>query len=398
MLTLQKPIILNMKVKAIVFSILLLMGVTDASFPQPPQRVILFMIDGFHWQAPSLLSMPVFNSLIKEGTYIEKSCMILPHHPTVGDYSKYNSCSFPNPMLQAGTVFIRPENKYIQEIFTGKQTAIVVNTAAYRSVARGFTTQIMDPSLTDRQVVAQAMALLKQQDPVFMRIHLQTPGELGTFISLKTTPDQPYYRNIFGNGSPYVKAIEEADQLLGQFISFLKNEGKWEGTVLIVTSDHGQSRIGWHPLFDEESWVTPLVFVGPGIARGRVLPYFEHTDLAPTIAWLLGSEAPNKDGGAGTAVNEIMDNTDIKDYHPKMYIRTLNRQIKEFNILKARMILKAEKERFLSNMIAALENENLTPEPFYHQDRVTDWYKAGSFSHLIEANEKILQQMRNELK
>jgi hypothetical protein len=61
------------------------------------------------------------------------------------------------------------------------------------------------------------------------------------------------------------------------------------------------------------------------------------------------------------------------------------------------MILAAEKERYLSNVIASLQNTNLTPEPFYDQDRITDWYKAGSTKHLIEANEKILQQMRKEL-
>lgn len=378
-----------------IVSFVIILSMSQLSFAQS-RRVILFLIDGLHWEAPQLLKMPVFNSLIKEGTYVQKSCMILPYHPTVGDYSKYNSCSFPNPMLQAGTVFIRPENKYIQEVFPGKQTAFLVNTAAYRSVARGFTTCIMDASLTDAQLVEQAMSVLKKQDPVFMRIHLQSPGDIGTSIAVNSE-GKPYSRNIYGEGSPYIKAIEEADRLLGQFIAFLKKDGKWDNTFLIVTSDHGQSLIGWHPLFDEDSWVTPLVLMGPGIAKGRELSYFEHTDLAPTIAMLLGAEAPNNDGGAGVAVKEILENTTGRTGQFRMYIKKLNQQIKEFNLLKSQMILRAEKERYLSNTIAALENGNLTPEPFYHQDRITDWYKAGSFSHLLEANEKILQQMRKEL-
>lgn len=364
---------------------------------QNPDRVILFMIDGMNWKNPDTLNMPVFNSLIKEGTYIQKSYVIIPHHPTVGDYSRFNSCSFPNPMLHEGTIFIKPENKFLQEVISpGYQTAFIVNTSAYKSVARGFTTCIMDPSLTDDQVVTQSIELLKNQDPRFMRIHLQTPGDIGTKISL-SGPEIAYARNIFGKNSPYMKAIENADILLGEFVSYLKTSGKWEHTVLIVTSDHGQSKIGWHPLFDEDSWVTPLVFVGQGIAKGRQLPYFEHTDMAPTIAWLLGVEAPNNDGGAGKAVKEIRQQNDLSnDSHP-MYIRTINMQIKEFNILHARMILAAEKERYFSNIIASLENQNLTPEPFYHQDRITDWYKAGTAQHLIDANEKILKQMRKEL-
>lgn len=391
-----------MRVIGIVFlTFVLFMFTTGLTFSQPAsasaERVVLFMIDGFHWQAPDKLKMPVFNSLIKEGTYIQQSYMIMPHHPTVGDYSKFNSCSFPNPMLHEGTVFIKSENKFLQESISPKyQSAFIVNTAAYRSVARGFTTAVMDPTLTDDAVVKQAMELLKHQDIRFMRIHLQTPGDLGTKISLMAS-DKPYARNIFGDGSPYVSSIENADKLLGQFIEFLKSSGTWNKTILIVTSDHGQSKIGWHPLFDEDSWVTPLVFVGPGIAKDRQLSYFEHTNIAPTIAWLLGVDAPNNDGGAGKVVKEIMQKTDISNYTPPAYIKTLNLQIKEFNILRAKMILAAEKNRRFSNIIASLENQNLTPEPFYHQDRITDWYKAGSVQHLIEANENILRQMRSEL-
>jgi len=364
---------------------------------QKPDRVILFMIDGLHWKAPDTLNMPVLRSLIKVGTYIRKSYVIIPHHPTIGDYSKYNSCSFPNPILHTGTIFVRPENKMVQEVFSsGQQTAFVVNTSAYRSVARGFTTSIMDPSMSDEETCAQAISVLKVQDPVFMRIHLQSPGAMGTEVSL-STPEKSFYRNIWGKDSPYIQAIENADRLLGLFVDSMKETGKWEGTVLIVTSDHGQGNVGWHPLFDEDSWATPLVFSGAGIAKGRQLPYFEHTDLIPTITWLLGAEKPNSDGGAGSAVEAIVENSDGKNYHPKMYIRKINQQIREYNILRARMLIESEHNKYFLNIIASLENQNLTKEPFYHQDRIMDWYEAGSAARMIEANEKILVQMRSEL-
>jgi len=360
-------------------------------------RVILFMIDGMNWKAPDTLNMPVFNSLIKDGTYIQKSYMIIPHHPTIGDYSNFNSCSFPNPMLHEGTVFIRPENRMIQEMISpGRQTAFIVNTSDYYTVATGFTTCIMDPSLSDRQVVEQAISLLEKQSIAFMRVHLQTAGNLGLSVFM-SSPDEPYHRDIWGRNSPYSDAIENADKLLGEFIAYLKKSGKWDNTILIVTADHGQSQVGWHPLFDEESWSTPLVFHGPGIAKGRELPYFEHTDLAPTIAWLLGVEHPNPGGGGGNPVKEIMANSDVSRYIPEIRILKINQQIKEFNLLKSELLLMAEKKRYLSNVIAALENTNLTKEPFYHQDRITDWHKAGSAEHMIEANENILKMMRGAL-
>ena len=361
------------------------------------ERVILFMIDGMHWQAPEKLNMPVYNSLIKEGTYVQKSYMIIPHHPTVGDYSKFNSCSFPNPMLHEGTIFLSPENKMIQEMIPPKyQTAFVVNTTAYRSVGRGFSTCIMDNKLTDDQTVEQAIKLLESQNIRFMRVHVQSPGSIGTNIAM-FSEGKTYARDIFGKGSPYVNAIENADKLLGKFIDHLKKTGKWESSVLIVTSDHGQSKVGWHPMMDEDSWVTPLVFSGKGIARGRELPYFEHTDLAPTIAWLLGVKSPNNNGGAGKTVKEIMENVNITSYNPAQYIKTINQQIRQYNILYAKMVLVAEKDNYVANIMSSLSNENLTPEPFYHQDRITEWYKADSTEHMIKANEVVLQKMKEIL-
>jgi len=369
------------------------MSVFSVKSQTPVQRVILFTIDGLHWEAPQKLNMPAFNRLAKEGTYIRQSYMIIPHHPTIGDYSKYNSCSFPNPILHQGTIFPDIRHKMIQELFSpAQQTVFVVNTVAYVSVGRGFSTCIMDDTLTDAQVVEYSCEVLKNQNPVLMRIHLQKPGQLGYEIS-QSTSDKPYYRNIFAAHSPYVEAIENADRLLGQFVKFLKDANLWDGTVLVVTSDHGQSRIGWHPLFDEDSWTTPLIFVGNPIAAGRELPYFEHTDLAPTIAGLLGKEGPANDGGAGVFVKQILKNTDVSGYTPAENIKIINRQIREYNFLRARLILLSETDAYYANVVALLDNEAFA-KPFAHQDRILDWGKAGNTASLIETNEAVLKQMR----
>lgn len=358
------------------------------------KRVILFGIDGLHWEAPEKLNMPVFNSLIEQGTYIQKSYMIIPHHPKIGDYSKYYSCSFPNPVLHQGTLFLSPDNKMIQEVFTPEQqTAFVVNTPAYKTVGRGFSTCIMDASLSDEQVVEQAVNILKTQNPVFMRVHLQTPGSKGYEVS-QSTPDKAYFRNIYGTNSPYIETIENADRLLGQFVAFLKKSDLWNETVLIVTSDHGQSKMGWHPLFEEESWMTPLLFVGPGIAEGRRLSYYEHTDLAPTILGLLGKRAPNRDGGAGIFNKVIMAEKDISNYNPNQDLKTFNEQIKEYNLLKARMMIASEDDGNFAITLALLDNNFSPTGPFNDQDKILEWRQTGSTAALIEYNEKFLKKMR----
>lgn len=366
------------------------------SLEKKPERVIVFLIDGLHWKAPEKLNMPVLNGLISQGTYINQSYMIAPHHPTVGEYGRIHTSSFPNPVLQEGTLFIKSGNKMLQEAFPATDvTAFVTNTRAYLSVSRGFTINIHHPGITDETVVDQSIDLLNRYDIRYFRMHLQTPGNEGRYLTY-TSPDRPYYRNIWGAGSPYTASIEKADQLLGRLVAFLKESGKWDSTLLVVTSDQGQSEQGWHPIIEPDSGITPLLFIGPSVAAGRQLPYFEHTDLTPTITGLMNIEPPNNDGGAGRFIEAILSHASA-DLHHSQYIKRINEQLNEYNALRSRILLAAEKNSYYSSLISYLENELLTPEPFYHQDRFFEWYKAGSTAHLIEVNNQILSQMKEEL-
>lgn len=108
-------------------------------------------------------------------------------------------------------------------------------------------------------------------------------------------------------------------------------------------------------------------------------------------------EQPNKDGGAGMFVKEVMQTADASSFRHPGYIKTINQQLNDFNALRARVMIAGETDSYYSSLISYLENELLTPEPFYHQDRFLEWYKAGNTTHLIEANNKILKQMRDEL-
>lgn len=361
-----------------------------------PERVIVFIIDGLHHKAPDRLNMPNFNQLRKEGCYVNKSVMIAPHHPTVGDYGKQHTCSFPNPVLQSGTLLIKPEHTYLQEWFPKTaNTFFFANTTAYNSVTRGFKYVVQDPSLNDEALVKQAMNYLSSGPVQYMRVHLQTPGNLGRSLS-NTTPDKPYYRNLWGAGSPYVAQIEGADKLLGQFVAQLKTQNLWQSTLLLVTSDQGQSEIGWHPVIDPDSWVTPLVMVGPGIAAGRTLSYVEHTDLSPTLAKAVGIAAPQTTN-LGKVVSSFFANEEETTSADPQLLWTINQQCNEYFRLRAKIQLDADKNIYSSSYLTFLENDLLTPEPFYHLDRFTEWHKAGSVSHLIENNEAILGQMRQYL-
>jgi hypothetical protein len=382
----------------VVIASLATMSLSSAQTRRPPvRRVVLFMVDGLHWQASAHVAMPVLGGLIPEGTYAPESWMIMPHHPTVGEYGRLHTTSFPNPVLMTGTIFLRPENRFIQEaINPSGRTAFFVNSLAYSSVSRGFNDLVQDPTASDDQVVEAAMTALQREDFKFMRVHLQTAGNVGRIACAYGSAGQPFYRNIWGAGSPYASAIANADRLLGRFIAFLKEQGKWEDTVFIFSSDHGQSAQGWHPVSDPDSWRTPLLFVGPGIARGRRLAYAEHTDIAPTICFLLGITPPNSGPGSGQPIAAIRaDHPDDSSANPR-FIERVNRQNIEYLNCRAWLQLASARDSHYSSEITLLENELCTPEPFYSVDRFLEWHRAGSTGHLLEANETVLKRIRVE--
>jgi hypothetical protein len=321
--------------------------------------------------------------------------MIMSHHPTVGEYGRQHTTSFSNPVLMSGNLFVHGESRFVQEVINPLgRTAFFVNSLAYLSVSRGFNVVVQDPALEDAQVVEAAMTAMLQNDFKLLRVHLQSAGNIGRTDCAYSSPDRPYHRNIWGDGSPYVQAVKAADALLGQFVAFLKEQGLWEDTVLIVTSDHGQSNQGWHPVTDPDSWRTPLVMLGPGIAVGRQLAYVEHTDLVPTICQLIGVNLPNPGPGAGRPVESVLaGRPDQSSSHPR-FIEHVNRQNVEYLNCRACLQLASVRDSYFSSQISLLENDLITPEPFYSVDQFLQWHRAGSVEHLLEANETILQQIR----
>jgi hypothetical protein len=108
----------------------------------------------------------------------------------------------------------------------------------------------------------------------------------------------------------------------------------------------------------------------------------------------MGIPAPNQDGGAGVFIKEVLDTENPENGRHPQYIKTINEQLNQYNALRARIMIAAEKDSYYSSLISYLENELLTPEPFYHQDRFFEWFKAGTTRHLIEVNGHILEKMK----
>ena len=98
------------------------------------------------------------------------------------------------------------------------------------------------------------------------------------------------------------------DTLIGQLLDRLESQGMYDKSMVVLTADHGNSFTPGQPrriLTDRNAgelmWV-PLFLKAPGQARGRVDDRnWEHVDLLPTMADMLGVRVPWRVDGLSQA-------------------------------------------------------------------------------------------------
>jgi hypothetical protein len=103
--------------------------------------------------------------------------------------------------------------------------------------------------------------------------------------------------------------LGETDRLIGQVMRRLQEQGMYDNTLFIVTADHGMGfkpgvigrRVANDDNVDQVLWV-PLFIKSPGQAEGQVTDRnWEHVDLVPTVADLLGIKVPWEMDGVSQA-------------------------------------------------------------------------------------------------
>jgi hypothetical protein len=98
----------------------------------------------------------------------------------------------------------------------------------------------------------------------------------------------------FGGASPeYAESARRVDDHLRVLLDSLD----LTRDTLIVTSDHGHLDAGGHGGWEPVVKRTPLVLAGRGIKPGSGFPDVRQTDVAPTVAMLLGIPIPSHSQG-----------------------------------------------------------------------------------------------------
>jgi len=181
---------------------------------------------------------------------------------------------------------------------------------------------------TGEQVLAPALDWILQHDnrqpstgtspPWFGWVHLYDPHE-------PYAPPEPFRTRY--QGDPYAGEIAYSDAVLGQFLDRLRSSGALDHTLVIITSDHGES-LGehgerTHGLFAYDATLrVPLILWANGVLRPAVSRSVSRlVDLMPTVLDLVGVAVPaGLDGRSLRAVGE----RDLAGAEPDTYFEALN--------------------------------------------------------------------------
>lgn len=358
-------------------------------FAAKPDHVILYIIDGLSYKTWTRTDLPVLNKLIRNGALVEQSFLPPSEHPIQGPYAEMHSCSIPNPVMMAGTLFLSKETEYFpQGIFPKRTTAFVANTENYSSLNRfyHYSYQKLGP---DPEGIEMALTFMKLGRPAFMRLHLQEVGE-ASYQILFVRDNVPWRRDIWAKGSPYLAMLKQADDLLARFLRGLEEQGILGKTALVIMGDHGEADTGYHPPESRDAAITSIVLWGAGIKRGIRIPYAEHIDAVPTICALLGTDAPKT--SQGRIIGEALSFSPGNIPPRKMLFKTMLDQFEQYRSTEAEVSFRLAQYRGpeVSRLYRDFGNIAMN---FYGIEKFVEWPKYKRLEALLENNRKALDQV-----
>jgi hypothetical protein len=355
--------------------------------PARPQHAILLVIDGLSYLAPERVEMPNLKALMGRGAYFRESYSVVPQHPHSGEWAASYDSSIPNPILVSGTIFLRPDQKFVQSAFFPLGfTAHIANELTYKAINADFHFTFQaggnefhaahgGKRVDDDENMFWTLTVLRRWKPVYMRVHLQDTGAMGG----RSRPD------IWAPNSPYRQALAKADAHLGSLIEELKKLGMYDTTLIFVTGDHGQTVEGGHPPFAQDAWPMPLVVAGPGIKPGGRFPYSEQIDVVPTLTYLMGVKPP--ENAMGRILAEALNSPPANVAPRHQHLKELNLVLLEHDRKLERLREQVKSNPSLKPVLADVEQNFLDVEKILH------WYKVGTVERLIAHNREVLKRI-----
>jgi choline-sulfatase len=122
----------------------------------------------------------------------------------------------------------------------------------------------------------------------------------------------------------YLGLCSFMDANAGTVLAALDSSGYADDTLVIYTSDHGESAgahgLWFKHLMNEESVRVPLLMAGPGVAHDVIDTTVSHIDLVPTLLAAAQFELPNSEGLPGISLLDTValhatDRGVLAEYH-----------------------------------------------------------------------------------
>ncbi len=271
-----------------------------------PPDIFLFLIDSLRrdYLAPyndAVTFTPAFQAFAADSIVFERA------------FTRYGGTGLAVPAVWAGAMLIHKQ--YVTPFAPTNALAKLLDASGYRRA-------VSFDHITDELFgFPEGSTVLDRAVPEMMHTFCGTVGELEADIRAHAADSRPLFAHTrpldlhIGNTrlaqvpagesypgffGPYAARVRRIDACFGEFLAFLKSVGRYDDSVIIVMSDHGDSLgegLRWghgYTVFPEVIRI-PLMIHLPARLRGRFVSSPAHaafsTDVTPTLYALLG-QAP----------------------------------------------------------------------------------------------------------
>lgn len=253
------------------------------------KHVVIISIDGLRPDALEEADTPTLDALRAQGAYQPAAQTVLPSVTLVSHASMLSGMS-----PEKHGIFWNSNDPDLGKVNgptlfsvaheAGLSTAMVVGKPKLEHlVLLDSVDNYIYAGFTDRQVVSEGVAVIQNDMPAILFIHLPDVDSAGHALGWMSLGQ--------------LLAVSLTDRLVGEVVSALETEGYLDQTLLIITADHGGSGVK-HGSDSPEDMTIPWLAVGPGVPKGKILQTKIITyDTAATALYAFGLPIPeNWDG------------------------------------------------------------------------------------------------------
>ncbi|MBI3152982.1 MAG: alkaline phosphatase family protein [Chloroflexi bacterium] len=250
-------------------------------------RVLIVTFDGLRPDAIAAANMVNVMSLMQSGAYTLNARTIIPSLTLPAHASMFvGTC--PAKHIVRWNEYV-PENGFAlgTDIFdlahaAGMRTVMVVGKEKLR--------QVTEPASTDFFAFVDKTDKIKDETSVLRLALEQASEDFDLMFVHFAEGDLEGHANGWMSREQ-LEVYGREDKGFGQLLQVLKDNGRYEGTMVIVTSDHGGHETT-HGTDLPEDMTVPWIISGPRILPGELSTQVHIMDTAATIAFALGLPLP----------------------------------------------------------------------------------------------------------